>query len=210
MYRLAYYCPWGDRKMRNSHRFIECTAAAEAVVSGFLYPSLERAPAADRLAEEREDDRQADLSYAGGFVVSIDDGRVVLEVAGISRVVQISNDAVVWKEFPVRPDAIELGDWLDARGLPRADGSLLATSGMVLVNVGRADGTVAEVDDGCVTLDDGGRRFSVPFSDRLEVVSAVDGRPRCEHVGALTPGMLADVVGLVLPDGTLRATRIRC
>lgn len=201
--------------MRHTHRFIECTAAAAAVVSGFLYPSLEPSRTELALADEVDDDGSiemdpADLSYAGGFVVSIDDESVVLEVAGISRVVWMSSDTIVWKEFPVNSDAIELGDWLDARGLPQADGSLMATSGMVLVNMGRADGTVAEVDDGGFTLDDGGRRFSVPFSDRLEVVSVIDGRPRREHVRALSPGMLADVVGLVLPDGTLRATRIWC
>lgn len=202
--------------MSHTHRFIECTAAAAAVVSGFLYPSLEQRsrPGVAR-ADEVDDERPVeldttDLSYAGGFVTSIDDASVVLEVAGISRVVRLSCDAIVWKEFPVTRDAIEIGDWLDARGLPEADGALQATSGMVLVNMGRADGTVAEVGDGEVTLDDGDRRFSVPFSDRVEVVSVVDGRPRREHVGALTPGTLADVVGLVLPDGTLRATRIWC
>jgi hypothetical protein len=200
--------------MRHTHRFVECTAAAAAVVNGFLYPSLE-ASRRGVAAEDADEDTHveldpADLSYAGGFVVSIDEESVVLEVAGISRAVWVSSDTIVWKEFPVNRDAIELGDWLDARGLPQADGSLLATSGMVLVNIGRADGTVAEVDDGGFTLDDGCRRFSVPFSDRLEVVSVVDGRPRREHVRALSPGMLADVVGLVLPDGTLRATRIWC
>jgi len=199
--------------MRQHERFIERTAAAAGLVSGVLYREGERrdvlvaAPPSE--GDESVDDG-VDPSYAGGIVVAIDGARIVLEVAGIPRLVRVTDDTIVWKEFAVTPAAIELGDWLDVRGVPQSDGTLLARSGMVLVNVGCADGTVAAVDDGAITLQQGASCLSVRFSDQLEVVSVIDGRPLCEHVRALEPGMLADVIGLVLRDGTLRATRISC
>jgi hypothetical protein len=200
--------------MREHLQFIERTAAAAGLVDGLLY--RDRGPGACGLTapplseDDLEADDGSDPSYAGGIVVSIHGARIVLEVAGIPRLVRISDETIVWKEFPVGPTAIELGDWVDVRGVPRADGTLLARSGMVLVNVGFADGTVAAVDDRAVTLEHGDRRVNVPFSDRLQIVSLVDGLPRCEHLRALVPGILADVTGLVLPDGTLRATQIAC
>ena len=201
--------------MHQCHQFIERTAAAATLVNGVLYRDAEHPPEEALVADPPDGDESgvddgADPSYAGGIVVGIDGGRMLLAVAGIPRIVQVDDDTIVWKELAVTPAAIELGDWLDVRGIPQADGTLLARSGMVLVNVGCADGTVAAVDESTITLEHGERRLSVPFSDRLEVVSVIDGRPRCEHLRALIPGMLADVVGLVLPDGTLLATRISC
>lgn len=201
--------------MDQQQRFIERTAAAAAFVEGLLYRDRDFS-ASDALRTEpphgdaRDDYDGADPSYAGGIVVAIDRPRILLEVAGIPRVVQMSDETIVWKEFPALPEAIELGDWLDVRGVPCADGTLLARSGMVLANVGVAGGTVTAVDETAITLEHGDGRVSFPFSDQLQVVSMIDGVPRCEHLRALVPGMLADIVGLVLPDGTLRATRITC
>jgi hypothetical protein len=199
--------------MHQCHNFIERTAAAATLVNGVLYRGSEH-PLDEALVGDPPDvldlDDTFDPSYAGGIVVAIDGARIVLQVAGIPRVVQVDDDTIVWKEVAATPDAIELGDWIDVRGIPQANGTLLARSGMVLVNVGCADGTVATVNDHAITLAQGDRCLSVPLSDRLEVVSVIDGRPRCEHLKALVPGMLADVIGLVLADGTLLATRIAC
>jgi hypothetical protein len=201
--------------MNQHQRFIERTAAAAALIDGLLYRERDSSAAGalatePPCAEDGDGYDGADPSYAGGIVVAIHGARIVLEVAGIPRVVQMTDETIVWREFPLAPDAIELGDWLDVRGVPCADGTLLARSGMVLVNVGFADGTVTDVDDRAITLEHGDRRTSFAFSDHLQVVSMIDGLPRCEHLRALAPGMLADVIGLVLPDGSLRATRITC
>jgi hypothetical protein len=59
------------------------------------------------------------------------------------RAVRIPSGAVVWKEFDLAPNAIAVGDWVDVKGTPLYDGSLLAKSGWLFVNIGRRDGVVS-------------------------------------------------------------------
>ena len=114
----------------------------------------------------------------------------------------------MWKEIEGGPELIESGDWLHVKGVPQEDGTLLATSGMVFVNIGRRDGTIVSTTADSATLQYRGETFTIEFSDSLEVISEADGTPYSEGTDALKPGTQIGAVGLNLPNGGYRATRI--
>ncbi|WP_374712069.1 hypothetical protein [Symbiobacterium terraclitae] len=150
----------------------------------------------------------SDPGFASGRVVEITDGAIALESAAGVRVVRFAPDSKVWKEFHVSPEAIELGDWVDARGTPQPDGSLLARSEWVFVNIGRLEGTLEEVSgDGAVVETIRGTR-TIEFSPAVEVIRVPGLSPVEEGLSALRPGAAVGMVGLVLPDDGFRATRI--
>lgn len=148
----------------------------------------------------------ADASYAGGEVVTItEEGIVVLSAEG-TRAVRIARDAVVWKEFDLGPEVIDFRDWVDAKGTPLPDGSLLARSGWIFVNIGRSGGVISSVSAQGLTIRTSKSSKLLEFSRRLEVVSAKDESPL--DVSALSIGSTIGAVGLRLPDRRFRATRI--
>jgi hypothetical protein len=201
--------------------FLRGVGGAAVAVVGFLYPGVAdslgrttRGPAASAadvpsrpsVKVERMDG--PDPSYAGGEVVEkVGEGLVLKADTGV-RAVRIPSDTVVWKEFDVTPDAIGLGDWVDVKGTPLADGSLLARSGWVFVNIGRYEGALEAVSGRGLTLrTDSGLR-TIQLSSRLEVIRADDGRAVAGGIAALRPGTRLGAVGLRLPEGGFRATRI--
>lgn len=147
-----------------------------------------------------------DPSFAGGEVVAKTSDGVVLQSHAATRAIRIPSDTVVWKEFDLTPDVIQLQDWLDVKGAPLADGSLLARSGWVFVNIGRRDGVVGQVSPTGLTVQNGQGTYTMQLSSGLEVVSVADASPL--SLADLTPGTQFGAVGLRLPNGDFRATRI--
>ena len=195
--------------------FLQRVAGVSAGAAGLLYPGAERALGFGSTARGavREgtlllEPHGPDPTYAGGDVVAQTDNGIVLQAAGTSRGVRIPATTVVWKETEVGPDVIATGDWLDVKGSPQDDGTLLATSGMVFVNIGRRDGTVVSSDPDSATLLYGSDTFTIELSDYLEVISAADGTPYSDGPQALYEGCQMGAVGLNLPNGGFRATRI--
>jgi len=183
-----------------------------AGAAGLLYPGAERALGFGATAP-REGTLMLTLTgpdptYAGGEVVAQTDNGVVVQAAGKSRGVRVPASTVVWKEIEGGPELIESGDWLHVKGVPQEDGTLLATSGMVFVNIGRRDGTIVSTTADSATLQYRGETFTIEFSDSLEVISEADGTPYSEGTDALKPGTQIGAVGLNLPNGGYRATRI--
>jgi len=150
-----------------------------------------------------------DPGFAGGVVAAATARGLILRSATSVRTVLLPPGTVVWKEFDVTPEAIQVGDWVDVRGTPLPDGSLKACSGWIWANIGRADGRVMSVSaDGLAIRSESGREVALEFSPRLEVVHADSGKPVTGGVKALRPGVTAGAVGLRLPGSRLRATRI--
>lgn len=187
-----------------------------AVALNFLYPGISTAietgmkstsliPGIDVLEMNGPDP-----TYAGGKVVSKSPDGIVLKSSAGVRGVRVPVETVVWKEFDVTPEVIELGDWVDVKGRPLDDGTLVANSGWTFVNIGRLDGSVDQLpvtnDSLMVTTKRG--QTSIELSEKLEVISALDGSALSGHIAALTPGMEMGAVGLRLPNGGFRATRI--
>jgi len=188
---------------------------ASAGAVGLLYPGAERALGFGATAEApvREGTQMItvngpDPTYAGGVVVAQTSTGVVLEEGDITRGVRIPPTTVVWKETELGPEVIQQGDRLDVKGVPQSDGTLLANSGWVFVNIGRRDGTVMTSDGTSATLSHQGETFSIEFSDVLEVISAEDSSPLSGGRSAIEPGAQIGAVGLNLPGGGFRATRI--
>jgi hypothetical protein len=120
----------------------------------------------------------------------------------------VAPDAVVWKEFDLSPDAIDLGDWVDAKVEVEPDGKRVAKSGWIFVNIGRHDGTFRGLEPGGLrseTFD--GKSHLLELSSRLEVMHA-GGPPVSGGINGLAEGQPFGAVGLRLEGGGLRATRI--
>lgn len=210
-----------DTKRRS---FLALIAAGSAAGVDFLYPGLAGAAARGKTARgsahghasvRQEGGRNViemtgmDPGFAGGVVAVATAKGVILRSATAVRTVRFPPGTVVWKEFDVTPEAIEVGDWVDVRGTPLPDGSLRARSGWVWANIGRADGQVTSVSPGGLTIrSESGREVTLEFSPRLEVIHADSGQAVTGGANALRPGLTAGVVGLRLPGNRLRATRI--
>jgi hypothetical protein len=202
--------------------FLGLMAGAAVTVVDFLYPGLSKA--ADMVnagnttpvgtAVEPGGNIQTvdgpDPTFAGGEVVAKTPFGIILQSDAAIRAVRIPDDTVVWKEFDVSPNDIALHDWVYVKGTPQLDGSLLARSGWIWVNIGRLDGVVEQVSPSSLTL----RNLRIPqphaieMSKRLEVINAHDGTPIPGHIAAIQHGAEIGAVGIRLPNGGFRATRI--
>lgn len=151
---------------------------------------------------------QTDTTYAGGKVVSIDGGAVILASDAEVRAVFVAEDAVVWKESETDRGAIQVGDWLDVKGVSDEAGVLAATSGWIFVNIGRRDGEIIDRAGGKIIIRNGGRIATLELSQHLEVIDSRDQTAVSGGIDALAIGTQIGAVGLRLPNGDLRATRI--
>jgi hypothetical protein len=155
-----------------------------------------------------EDDSPEEY-FAQGEVIAVAGDGFVLKALHSLRAVRVTDDAVVWKEFDVDRTAIQMGDWVDVRGTTLADGTLLAQSGAIWVNIGRRDGTVINVDGRKLVIETRRGSEIIETSDGLEVLDISAGeRILPDGVAALTPGMFIGAVGVRIPNGGFRATRI--
>ncbi|HEX6288220.1 MAG TPA: hypothetical protein VFZ66_03475 [Herpetosiphonaceae bacterium] len=162
---------------------------------------------------------EIDPNFFGGYVVEKSVGGLVLVGGSEMRAIRLPARAAVWKEFEgVSHSEIQVGDYVDVRGTALADGSLEANN--VWVNIGRLDGTVEQLmpQGGDMTAQGsrlriaaikGGHR-EIELSSALEVIRITDGEGDMMAVGIanVVPGTKMGAVGLRLPDGGFRATRI--
>ncbi len=149
-----------------------------------------------------------DPTYAAGEVIEKTPEGVILKSDIGLRAVRLPPDTVVWKEYETTPDVIQMHDWLDVKGMPLPDGTLLARSGWVFVNIARRDGQIVALSLQGLVLQHNKGQETIELSSRLEVIRAEDGRPIQAGVSALRPGMHIGAVGLRLSDGRFRATRV--
>lgn len=188
--------------------FLKATLAGMAGAANFLYPGITRAAALGTKSPIPSGASEA--TFAQGEVISLATGEATIDSGVKTSVVRFSPGTLVWKEFDVDYSLIQIGDWLDvARGSPMADGSILARSSWVFVNIARRDGTVAEVNSDALKLvDASGKVQELELSSSLEVVSAVDESPLPLQLGSIRRGDLVGVVGILLAEGRVRATRV--
>lgn len=184
----------------------------------FLYPGLSGlaqssfSPRTSPKAESRSPSTihtvEGDPTFAGGEVVEKTAGGVVVRSDRGARAIRIPAGTQVWKEVLVSADVVQLGDWLDVKGTPLPDGSLLARSEWIFVNIGRRNGVVVSASAKGLTIDHNKGRETLELSPALEVIWAKNGAAIPGGVSALVPGMRVGAVGLRLPNGGFRATRI--
>jgi hypothetical protein len=210
----------GDALERRT--FLGLMAGAALAVIDFLYPGLSKAAevgfsghtapgvTVGRPGVSVEQVDGPDPTFAGGEVVAKTPFGVILQSDATIRAVRIPAETIVWKEFDVTPDDIQLHDWVYVKGTPQSDGSLLARSGWIWVNIGRFDGVIDQVSTSSLAVR-GSRApqaHTLELSKRLEVISAHDGSPVLGHIAALKQGAEIGAVGIRLPGGGFRATRI--
>jgi hypothetical protein len=170
-------------------------------------------------AKHPEKHPEIDPDFAGGYVVERTAEGFVLAAGNEFRAIRLPKDASVWKEFEnVDHSEIQLGDYVDVRGTSLADGSLLAKSAWA--NIGRLDGTVeqlmpqggdimAQGSRVRVAAIKGGHR-EIELSSALQVVriSDADADVLEASIMSVVPGTKLGAVGLRLPNGGFRATKI--
>jgi Domain of unknown function (DUF5666) len=193
--------------------FLKLGGSAAISAMGFLYPGISRflpsqPGASAQAAPNIVSVDGLDPTYAGGRLVARTDDGFVLAADRQFRAVRLPDAAMAWKEFDVPAQEIEVGDWVDVKGIPLADGSLLARDGWIFANIGRRDGILENASARAFTLRTrhGSRTFEL--SPILEVIHAESGLPVRGGVEGLEPGATLGAVGLVLSDGGFRATRI--
>jgi hypothetical protein len=148
----------------------------------------------------------------------VTDAGVLVENPVVTRVIRMDPAIEVWKEVFVSPSVIQVGDDVTAaRGIPQPDGSLMATSRWVWVNIGKREGFVQQLAGDHLNLQlartapADGQTLPVQrlfFSPTLEVIRGKDESPWPGGVRGLVTGTRIGAVGLNLPSGELRATRI--
>ena len=192
--------------------FLKTVAAGGAAALNFLYPGLTNVvgAASGNLEPAAVEDPfpERDPNFAGGRVVEKTGDGIILAAGDEIRAVRMSADALVWKEFEGVPHSeILLGDYMDVRGTALADGTLLAKN--VWINIGRTDGKVDMLlPTGLQMMSIKGVQRTLELSKALEVVQIQDGKELVSSLASLVPGTTFGAVGLLLPDGGFRATRI--
>lgn len=193
--------------------FLQVAGGAALGTVGFLYPGAAdaaRQAGASRGLRTIEAPQGVDPTYAGGEVIAKTADGLVLQTPETARAVRLPPDTVVWKEFEGTADLIRIGDYVDVKGEPQTDGSLLAKSGMVFVNIGRRDGVIEELGANGIKLrrHDGRGDWQIGLSRALEVIERDTGAALAGGLAALSVGQSIGAVGLLLPNGGFRATRI--
>ncbi len=199
--------------MRRKTFFKRVTVGGAAVL-GFLYPGLIKISHVEESTVQAsavaQPNTQPDLNFAGGKVVKKTSDGVVVDGGGTVRAIRISADTAVWKEFDLKPSEVEiqLDDYLDVRGTALPDNTLMAKQ--MWINIGRWDGIIDTISSTRLvsTNPKSTKSRSIELSSKLEIVKAQDGTPLPNHLSGLTPGNSIGAVGLRLPNGELRATRI--
>jgi len=133
---------------------------------------------------------------------------VVIQNPESARAIRFLAGTLVWKEVLIDPALIQVGDWLHVKGTPLADGSLVARSEWVFVNIGRRTGTLVSTSPAGVTVQHNKGTETLELASTLQVVSVKTGAPLQGGVHALIPGMNVGAVGLRLSGGKFRATKI--
>lgn len=150
-----------------------------------------------------------DPTFARGEVTAITDNGVLVENVARSRAIIWPAGMTVWKEFFVPVSEIKIGDTVSAAGRPQGDGSLLADLKRAWVNIGIRDGTFDSAATDHINMRSrAGQLEPVYLSTALEVIHVDTGDPISNGLSALRPGQNFGAVGLVLPNGTFRATRV--
>lgn len=205
-----------EMKLRVRRRSVLASIGGAAIgMVTFAYPGLASAVAParhERNVIPTSTPSLRDPGFTGGRVHLKTADTLVVANPEYSRVIRVPPGRTIWKEFDVSIDEVNVGDAVHARGEPQPDGSLLARPGWIWVNIavwhGRVTGRTA---GGVLATRTRGRHVQereLTFSSRVEVISGKDLKPLAQGVGALALGGNIGAVGLALPDGRLRVTRI--
>lgn len=197
----------------NRRRLLASAVSAGVATLSFAYPGLARVVTVDRGGTRSVVPAPAafrDPTFWTGVVTGKTANSLEIATVEGARIVRIPAGSLVWKEFDLPITSVDIGDSLMVKGEPQPDGSLRARPGWVWANGASWDATLLAPRPGGFLVKrhrDQAER-SLLFSKRLEVITAVKQRTVPEGTGALVTGMTIGAVGLVLPDGNLRATRI--
>lgn len=192
--------------------FLQTMTVGSATIAAFLYPGITKVlgqtTPASGLAVAANDSFW-DPDIARGRVAEVTTNGVILEVGKDMHVVRIAANTLVWKEFYQAPKEVplQIGDRVTAQGTGLSDGSVDAQR--LWVNIGRLDGVIDQISSQEMTIiNKDGQARRVVMSMKVAVVNAKTDAVLPNHIASLQKGQDVGRVGLRLPDGVLRATKI--
>lgn len=170
-----------------------------------LSPGSARAASVPRSGAERIE------NYLGGYASKVAPDNIQLRTYEGDYTLHLSGTTEIWKGKYDRSAVIEVGDRIEAWGQPRLGGHLDVER--MWVNIVNLIGQISDIRQGpgvvYLTHQD---RFRGPMSvvvDNSTLVPATAGEaPFAADRIALPEGRRLQIIGLLLKDGTVRATRI--
>jgi hypothetical protein len=121
-----------------------------------------------------------------------------------THVVLLSARTTVWKEVETSAGVIAQGDFLYVNGRPLAEGAVDARR--IWVNIGWYHGRLAEVNADSVRVDLGRGTRLIYLTGLTLLFKAT--QPAAHFEGQLALGQRVDALGVFVPGGHMRATRI--
>jgi hypothetical protein len=191
-------------------------------------PSVQAgASAADPAPRPTPADPMVNDRYRSGKVVALNGDRAIVENVWARAAVRLPDPAQIWKGgWNATP--IEVGDWLTATGDPRGRDGFQAET--VYLNIANWRGRVVDphLTNGSLHFNVRGVRLRYPQPGVVEheevILGEVELTPTTEMLFddrpgappttsgldpiALRPEQLVEVIGVRLPNGTVRATRV--
>ena len=149
--------------------------------------------------------------YLGGWVIGVAPGQLKVRAYDGQYVAQISKDSEIWKGDWDKNATIEAGDRIEARGT-RRDGWYFDVERM-WVNIVNLIGPVSNIRETTehlqLTQQDRFRGpLSVAVDRRTLIVSSGQEQLYAPGQLRLIPGQRPQIIGLLLKDGSVRATRV--
>lgn len=149
--------------------------------------------------------------YVGGWVTGVQAGQIKLRSYDGDYVLQLSDSSQIWKGAWDRSASVEAGDRIDAWGTRQAGGRFDVER--MWVNIVNLFGPVSnprQATDGLhFTLRDRFRgSLSVLVDEHTTVVSAAGEHSYVPGQLHFTAGQSPQIIGLLLKDGSVRATRV--
>lgn len=206
----------------NRRTFFRTSAVASAAALNFCYPGITQVFASTPLIPSRGEDvsmgEDIDPNFMSGKVMEVRSQGLILDNGETVRAVRTSSSTSVWKEIDVSVGDIHVQDYIDTRGTALKDGSLQAEQ--IWVNIGRTNGVIKKLPPGPlseINLADKpemiittlrGRERLIEMSPYLEMLTLQKGAIQPSSIQVMNIGDTVGAVGLRLPSGKLRVTRM--
>lgn len=170
--------------------------------------AMSRMPGIGRGSSPLTPATEEETIFLEGAVVHVERDRLGVENEETAFTLFVTPKTRLWKGTVTSLEAVEPGDYIFARGLPRGgviDGEFEATK--IWVNIANFYGVIADRMDNCIRLCVNGCTSTISLPVYVNADTLLDEK-RGFNLSALSAGQYIQALGLYQKDGSLLATRI--
>lgn len=153
-----------------------------------------------QLAEKEEE-----TIFLEGTVSRVKGDRLIVKDESVIYTLFMTNKTRIWKGKVASLDQVDIGDYIYARGIPKAEEEFIATK--VWVNIANFYGTVVDREGNTLSLRIDDPRFETFLTVHITADTLVN-EARGVDLSVLSPGRYVQALGLYQRDGSLLATRL--